>query len=286
MRILLTGAGGEIGTPLLDALHEKGHELVALTRRERSSPTIRWVRGDVTDAASLARALDECGSPEVVVHMAAVTHAKKARDYDAVNVDGTANLLRALAQRDDPPKHFVHLSSRAVGAHGGAYCASKLRSEELVRASSLPFTILRPAEVYGSGGDDAITSLERTLRDGRFVPVIGDGRYTVAPVHADDVTAAIGAAVELPGAGRTYVLAGPESLTFLGLIAHLETRLGVPRRRRVFVPVWCARMMIRVGSALGVGGYVPDQVDRLLLDKSVDISAAQHDLGFDPRPLG
>ena len=284
MSILLTGASGEIGTPLIAKLAEQDHELHVVSRRERPEDRrpVQWIRADIRDPESLARAC-RC-EPEVVVHMAAVTHSASAATYDAINVQGTANLVEALSNVS--LSRFVHLSTRAIGALGGAYAASKERAESVVTGSDLPWTILRPAEVYGSGGGDPILSLASDLRRRRFVPILGDGSYKLCPVLADDVVAALVQAIGFDGAiDKTYVLAGPEEFTYLELVDALETLQGLPRRRRIRIPIAMARLLIGGLATIGMGSYVPDQVPRLLLQKSSDSSAAARDLRFDPVPL-
>jgi 2-alkyl-3-oxoalkanoate reductase len=284
MRILLTGASGEIGTPLISRLAEQRHELHAISRRERPEDPrpVRWIGADLRDAKSLVRAC-QC-EPDVVVHMAAVTHSANPSTYEAVNVQGTASLVEALSEV--PLCQFIHLSTRAIGARGGAYSASKERAERVVTDSNLPWTILRPAEVYGSGGSDPILSLAADLRRRRFVPILGDGSHRLSPVLAGDVVDALIHALESEvGRGETYVLAGPEEVSYLELVAKLEAIQGLARRRRIRIPITMARVLTRMLSALGSGSYVPDQIPRLLLSKSSDSSAALRDLQFDPKTL-
>jgi 2-alkyl-3-oxoalkanoate reductase len=279
--LLVTGATGEIGGALIERLGA-WPEVRVLSRRPRRDDggPVRWVQGDLADADSLARA---CSGVATVLHMAAVTHSRRAGDYLAVNVDGTARLLHAAEAAG--AGRFVHLSTRAIGAAGGAYSHSKELAERAVRAAAVPWVILRPAEVYGGGGD-AVAALARALGARRVVPILGDGSYRLSPVYVDDVIDAVVAALDAPAAvGRTYVLAGPDEMTYLELVERLEEALGLPRRRRVHVPLAAARLLIFAASRLGVGGYVPDQIPRLLLDKSSDSAAAVRDLGFAPRSL-
>ena len=88
MRILVTGASGEIGTPLISRLKEMQHEVHAISRLEHPEyqGSVQWIRADICDPESLRRAC-RC-EPQVVVHMAAVTHSARIADYDAVNVQG------------------------------------------------------------------------------------------------------------------------------------------------------------------------------------------------------
>ena len=278
--VLVTGATGEIGGALLGRLLPRA-EVRVLSRRPRpSSGTARWIAGDLRDPGSLARA---CDGADRVLHMAALTHSRRRAAYYRVNTDGTANLLRAAA--DAEVRRFVHVSTRAIGADGGAYSHSKELAERQVEASGLPWVILRPAEVYG-GGRDPIAGLARALAERAFAPILGDGGARLSPVHVDDLTPALVAALDRDRAeGQRYVLAGPEEMTYLELVVRLERILGLPPRRRVHVPLAAARLAIGLANLLSVGGYVPDQIPRLLLPKSSDVSAAVRDLGFSPRSL-
>ncbi len=279
---LVTGASGEIGGRLIEQLALVAEARI-LSRRPRASggDGICWVGGDLRDPAALSRA---CRGVESVLHMAALTHSRRGADYFKINTEGTANLLRAA--RDAGVARFVHVSTRAIGAAGGAYSHSKELAENAVEAADLPWVILRPSEVYGGDGGDPIRSIADSLKKRSFVPILGDGGYRLSPVHVDDVVAALIEALYRPQApGRKYVLAGPEEMSYLELVERLERALDLPARRRVFVPVAAARLAIGIAGRLGLGGYVPDQIPRLLVAKSCDVSAAARDLDYSPRAL-
>lgn len=282
MSILVTGATGEIGSSLLDSLADRAH-VRATSRRMQpvASSRANWVQADLLDSRSLERA---CRGARIVVHMAAMTHTARAADYFAVNVQGTANLIAAAEHAG--AELFVQVSTRAIGAGGGAYSHSKEAAEAVVRESTLPWVVLRPAEVYGTGGHDPVLSLAKSLPTRSFVPILGDGSYELSPVCVQDVVGAIVNSVERSCArGQTYVLAGPETMSFTGLVERLEKMLMLSPRRRFRVPLWLARLLFTLGGRLGVGPYVPDQLPRLLLPKSSDITAAVRDLDYAPRTV-
>ncbi len=280
--LLVTGAGGEIGGSLIERLAPAA-EVRVLSRRPRpsSDDVVRWVEGDLRDPASLSRA---CEGVELVLHMAALTHSRRPADYFTINVEGTANLLRAV--RDTGIARFVHVSTRAIGVAGGAYSHSKELAERAVEAADLPWVILRPSEVYGGTGKDPVLQIASSLEQRSFVPILGDGSYRLSPVHIGDVVTALIEALDRPDVvGRKYLLAGPEEMTYLELVERLEQVLELPARRRIHVPIAIAKLAITLASRLGLGGYVPDQIPRLLVAKSCDISAAFRDLDFSPRTL-
>lgn len=290
MTLLVTGATGDLGLRLLHDLAARGEPVRATTRNESPPPsspawsrehTVEWVRADLGDPAALRAA---CRGVRAVVHMAAMTHAPTASTYYSVNVGGTENLLAAAEQAK--VELFVHISTRAIGAAAGAYGHSKLLAEERVRSSACAWVIVRPAEVYGTGGRDPVLSLARSLRHKSFVPILGDGSYGLCPVHVQDAVDAIVRAVDRKEArGGTYVLAGPEAVSYLELIERIEAMLALPRRRRIHIPVPIARFVFALTGRLGVGPYVSDQIPRLLAAKSTDSRLAIQDLDFRPRTL-
>ena len=87
------------------------------------------VDGDLADPVSLRGALDGVAA---VVHLAALTHSRNPKRYDAVNVGGTRALL---ASTPASVQRFVLVSSRAVSPEGGAYSRSKLAAEAAVHAN-------------------------------------------------------------------------------------------------------------------------------------------------------
>jgi threonine 3-dehydrogenase len=100
MRIFVTGAGGQIGSDLLVALREQGHDAHGSDLGERParlSSDIPWHRVDVTDAEAVASVLGEL-KPERVYHLAAILSARGEQIPQttyAVNQGGTYNVLEA-----------------------------------------------------------------------------------------------------------------------------------------------------------------------------------------------
>ena len=281
MKVLVTGPG-RLGARLLPRLEHLGVTGKVLHRRAAADPSPAWraLRADIADPVSLRGAADGC---DVVLHLAALTHSNSRSAYERVNAEGTGNLL-AEARRAGV-RHFVHVSTRAIDPRGGAYSRSKARAEERVRNGGIPWTILRPAEVYGTGGEGVDELIARVRRGGR-VPIVGDGSARLAPVYVDDVIEAIAAAVLAPPAGRTLVLAGPEELTYAELVARLAAHFGT-RPRPLRVPATLLRA-VAWGAALLRLPHPPlyiDQVSRLLSPKPWDVAAAGEALAFHPRPL-
>jgi nucleoside-diphosphate-sugar epimerase len=180
MTIALTGATGFVGGHVLDRLEAAGSPIRALTRRERSPRRdVTWVRGDLADIAALATLVDGATS---VIHIAGVLNAPDAAGFDAGNVAGTKALLDAATKAG--VARFVHTSSLAAREPElSLYGGSKARSEAIVRSGALPFAIVRPPAVYGSGDRETL-DLFRMAKKG-FVLLPPTGRLSL--IHVDDL---------------------------------------------------------------------------------------------------
>jgi NADH dehydrogenase len=169
--------------------------------------------------------------------------------------------------------------------NGGGYSRSKLEAEQSIKKSGMKWLILRPSEVYGQRAGDSINRLIRWIQRYIFVPVIGTGTCKLSPVFIDDVVSAIASSIfkkELEN--ETIVLAGPEELTYDDLVDRVAAYFGV-KRFKLHLPVGLIRLGMTVMPKLGMNILVPDQISRLLCNKSFSIDLAKEKLDYSPRVL-
>jgi nucleoside-diphosphate-sugar epimerase len=279
-RVLVTGAAGKLGSAAVPALLAAGLAVRALVhvRPVHVPDGVETATADLVTGEGLERALD---GADVVLHLAAVTHARRKRTYEAVNVSGTRSLVEAA--RASGVRRLVHVSTRAIDRSGGWYSSSKATAEEIVGRSGLEAVIVRLPEIYGLGGHEGIDEIVTRARLGRVIPVVGRGQSLVCPVHVDDAVAALVAAIRsADAAGRTYTLAG-ECLTLDALTRRCAAAAG-GRSRVIHVP---EAVVAVLGAAARVAPLplVPDQLARLRAPKPPVSEEASRDLGFSPRPL-
>ena len=116
MKTLVTGASGFVGREVCAELIAGGHEVVALVRREGSQPEgTAPARGDLTDAASLGRALDD-HAPDCVFHLAAeIASQRNERQACATSTSrARARLIDGRVPRDERPAPKVVFASTVV----------------------------------------------------------------------------------------------------------------------------------------------------------------------------
>lgn len=260
MKALVTGATGFVGGHLAEALLRRGAEVTALVRSPGKAALltelgVRQVSGDLHSSEALRAAT---AGQDVIYHVAGLIAARNDAEFLRGNRDGTANLIRALG---DAAPRLVLVSSLAAGgpaprgrpltgneppAPVTMYGQSKLAGEEIVRASRLPWTIVRPPMVYGPR-DTEVLRLFRIARSG-LVPVFGDGSQELSAVYGPDLAEALIAAATSDAAiGKTYYACHPERFSSSEFVRAVGGSLG--RTVRVLtLPEWIAR------AALGVTG--------------------------------
>lgn len=179
--LAVTGGTGFVGSHLLRIAVAAGFEVRALTRGWKPPEEgIDWIDGALDRPDSLFKL---CVGADAVVHVAGAINAPDRAGFERVNVAGTAAMIDAA--RKAKLRRFVHVSSLAAREPKlSDYGWSKAKSERLVAASGLDWTILRAPAVYGPG-DRETFELFRMARRG-FVPLPPRGRLSL--LHAEDLS--------------------------------------------------------------------------------------------------
>ena len=282
MKLLITGASSILASKLVALLLENDRCSLRLLQHRAvvKFDSCETVIGDMSDPESLSRA---CKGIDAVLHLAALTHSSDSAEYFKINRLGTQNLIDACKKND--VRRFIYISSAAATSDSGAYGVSKLESEELVCQSGLEWTLLRPAEVYGSGMKEGIGTLIAWVQNLKIIPVIGDGSYCMSPVYIDDVVDAMAQVVLQSGLiSQRLNLCGPESISFDAMIDRLSQYLQV-RRQKIYIPIWMVRLGISMASFLKLGSFTPDQIPRMLSEKDQDIHKTSALISYSPRKL-
>lgn len=262
--LLVTGASGLLGRSVLGVLARRNEYQGAVrvfVRRARILPA--WwkggvVEGDLLDATAVDRAVEGC---DHILHLAGVSYADSERSYRTVNVEGTRTLVEAA--RRHGARRFAFSSSRAIDPAGGGYCASKRDAERVIRETISDFTIVRLGELYAEGEGRGIADLIAWIRCHRWVPVIGTGDYSLAPLHVEDAAEVMIQALRNCGSGQTCTVTGPESMTYNELIDLVARALHV-QCRKLYLPTWFARAGAWGAAQCYSGRVAYDQVERLV----------------------
>jgi NADH dehydrogenase len=244
--ILITGGTGFVGGHLVRRLRQGGVPVRAIVRSPKKTQALKdlgveVVAGDISDSASLEKAAE---GVERVVHLVGIIQEAPGATFRKVHVEGTRNLLEAAKKAG--VRHFFYQS--ALGSRPAAkseYHKTKWEAEELVRASGIPYTILRPSLIYGPG-DLFTIRLSEMFRLSPVLPVIGSGKSRIQPIYIDDVVSCIQKIVASDAfLNESYEIGGPEQLTYDELTTQIAGAMGI-NRPMLHVPLFFMKPMAKV----------------------------------------
>jgi nucleoside-diphosphate-sugar epimerase len=307
MKVLITGAGGFIGSHLVDSQLAQGHDVRALDlhldllQHQSANPRLTAMRGDITDENTIKQAVDGI---DIVYHLASAHLDVSLSDehYRRVNVGGTLSLLEAARQAG--VKRFVHCSS--VGVIGDVetppadettdchptniYERTKLEGERealaYCRRTNFPVVVMRPAWVYGPRCPRT-SKLMRTISKGRFF-FFGDGQNMRHPVYISDAVKGLELCASAEGVnGEVFIIAGEHAVPVAELVKVMSEELGV-RSPKLHLPIplgLLAGYSLEVAFKL-IGKQPPfsrRSLDFFLKHNAYSIEKAKRMLGYHPQ---
>lgn len=268
----VVGASGRSGAALCRAL---------LARRVPFVPVVRdAARWRATGLPGEPRVADLAGPP-----------APLARALeDAARVAGTAHARHVPALLAAMPRGAMlaclgstRKFTRWPDAHGDGVLAGEAALLESGRAG----VILHPTMIYGAQGENNVQRLAALLRRLPVIPLPGGGRALVQPIHQDDVTRSLLAALERRWDGpHALVIAGGTALSYRAFAALVARAAGLRPRPVLTVPAWAMMAVARATRILpGLPAVGRAEIRRLLEDKAFSTEAMVRELGVVPISL-
>lgn len=270
-RCLVMGATGYLGSLLVPALVEAGHEVGALVRSPESSdlPPVTVHAGDATDPAAVRAAL---AGVEVAYFL---VHSLDRGDF--ADVDRRAATVLAAEAAAAGVRQVVYVGGpRPTSDDVSDHLASRAEVGDILTRGSVPALALQASMVIGRGS--ASFDLLRTTRLSPWVPVPRWMRNTSRPVAAADVVHYLvaAAALEHPVRG-TFDVSGPEALSYLALVQRYARVTGLRVRLPVPTPLWSHRLAARLAGLVtpipsSVAGPLFESLDHDLQPTDTDVT--------------
>ena len=167
MRVLVTGASGNLGRAVLGRLRDDGISVRATSRRPPASSDVEWVVTDLATGDGLTEAVT---GVDAVLHLVS---APRGRQTYQVDVLGTRRLVVAAGTAG--VRHIVYISIVGVDRVPIPYYRHKLAAEQVIAAGPVPWSVLRATQ-FPQFLDDMLTA------SARLGPVIGDRAVLAQPV--------------------------------------------------------------------------------------------------------
>lgn len=207
-KVFITGATGFIGQRLVSALLGQGICVRAMIRPDKASdnrlpPECEQIPVGLADVDRLAGIVAQCSA---VVYCAGSVRGRNAQDFTFANIKGVEAMLKALERSDNPPPLLLLSSLAASRPELSDYAYSKYAGEQVLKDTSIAWTILRPPAVYGPG-DREMLPVFKMIRRG-FVAHAGPADQRLSLLHVDDLVNAVVTWVSAPQACRhqTYAI--------------------------------------------------------------------------------
>jgi UDP-glucose 4-epimerase len=311
VRIVITGATGNIGTALRRRLSDVGtHQLTGIARRppvtdgERSGDGTAWVALDLADESSEGPLRQAMAGADAVVHLAWGFQPSHGTDYlERLDIGGSRRVLEAADATG--VRHLVHMSS--IGAYSQrtsmqpvdeswptsgiptlAYSVHKVAVERVLDAyqesgGRMTVTRIRPGIVGQRSAGSAL--LRYTVP--AYLPVLAlrhlpvlplDRRIAIPLVHSDDVADAVARALELGAGGAFHLAADPPArpADFGAAFGSATVPFPAPLLRGLAWATWQARLQ----------PVDPGWLDLALTVPMLDTSRARRELGWRPTRSG
>lgn len=240
--LAITGGTGFVGATLVRHAVMRGHRVRALARQpQQPGERIEWIGGALDRPEALARLVE---GADAVIHVAGAINARDRAGFEAANVVGTLNMVEAAKAAGVP--RFIHVSSLAAREPDlSDYGWSKARSEQVVGASGLDWTVVRPPAVYGPGDRETLELFRMAKRGVMLLPPAGRlsvievsdlSRLLLTLVRADETL------------GETYEPDDgvDEGWTHRDFARAIGTAVGRKRVATIATP----RMVMRLGARL------------------------------------
>jgi NADH dehydrogenase len=285
--ILMTGATGTLGKPLLQRLLGAGEQVRCLVREPRrlgpSRVQVQISIGDLSEGKGFDRAMRGI---DTVIHLAATTRDQGRGTIEELN--GLATVRLIAAARRAGVRRIVFVSSFGASTSSTSrFIRTQALAAEAVKQSGLEAVVFEAGIIYAP--DDPWVKLMSELAKLPVMPVIGDGKASFQPIWAEDAADAITATLlkDIATPGAPIALAGPDALSQDQILKLVMRHFGA-QKPLIHLPTGFSRKLLdwqekRLGqAALATWDQVALLQESILSPRGVgDLGV----LGVDPLPM-
>ncbi len=277
--ILLIGATGFLGSPVLEELLKKEYPINCLVRassntqklKETAKKTGKYITFNTGNLQSVDSLISPLKKAESAVYMVDLERTELVKHFISAAI--RAGLRRVV---------FISSTTVLTPLDNKAK-NNKLASENLITKSGLCYTILRPSMIYGSKDDKNFSKMLYFIKKRGFFVTFGSGNNLIQPVYIEDVAGAVASVLDNKKTfNKIYNLPGEKSLTYNWMLEIVREKLK-KKFRVIKIPIGAGKFFISIYARVSKNPAIaPDQVERTGINKSYSYEEASDDFNFAP----
>ena len=280
-KILVIGASGFVGSKIAGALLSDGYTVRCLARNPSRVQNLakagcEVTQGDMSDLASMHRALESVDAAYISVHTLSAQHANTAgQGFMEIEMNGLGNIVTACQAHG--VRRLIYLTSLGIAPDASnTWVRERWKTEQFLLRSGLDVTVIRPGQIVGAGGrgfDMMVSQAKRPVSMNLF----GGGGQRMRNIAVDDlVYYLVGVLYDPRAYGQCYDVGCDDLLTNNQMIDITAELLGRRHPIKLDVP----RVFLRaLAPLIERAGKLPKGSIKGVLD------GAQTDLNGDPMPI-
>ena len=297
MKVAVFGGTGFVGQYVIDELLKQSHEVKALVRfgsefKLESISKIESVFGDISNSETIEETLSDCDAAIYLIGLIR-EFPSKGITFENLHFQSAKRVIHAVEKAGI--NRFVLMSANGVKPNGTPYQTSKWLAEQVLKESTLDWTIFRPSLIFGDPKgkiefctqlrDDMLSlPIPAPLFHKGMIPK-NAGEFEMSPIHVINVaTFFVNTLLRDSTMGQTIELGGPENFTWKQLIKQISTGSG-KTKWTMPAPVFPIKMAAGILDRFSFFPIAKDQLTMLLEGNTCDSKKVFEDFGIDPIPM-
>ena len=297
MKVAVFGGTGFVGQYVIDELLNQSHDVKALVRigsesKLGSISKIESVFGNVSSPESIEETLSGCDAAINLIGLIR-EFPSKGITFEDLHFQSAKRVIHAAEKAG--VKRFILMSANGVKPNGTPYQSSKWLAEQVLKGSTLDWTIFRPSLIFGDPRgrvefcsqlrDDMLSlPIPAPLFHRGLIPK-NAGEFEMSPIHVKNVATFFVAALSKESTfGKRYDLGGADTFTWKQLIKQIATGVG-KIKWTMPAPVFPIKMAAGMLDRFSFFPITKDQLTMLLEGNTCDSKEVFEEFKIDPIPM-